>query len=597
VSYQLGIDLGTTYSAAAVFRDGAATIFSLGSRGAAIPSVVLLRADGAILTGDAAERRAMSEPERVVREFKRRLGDTTPIIVGGSPHTAEELAAHLLASIYEAVRAREGGDPSKIVITHPANWGTYKRELLERAVAMAKLDTSLVSYLTEPEAAALSYAAQERIETGEIVAVYDLGGGTFDAAILERTPDGFSVLGKPEGVERLGGIDFDAAIFSHVADSLGPALTELNHDDPAALAAVARLRLDCVEAKEALSADTDATVPVLLPNLQTELRITRREFEALIRPSLLDSIEAMQRAVRSAGLDMADVTRVLLVGGSSRIPLISLLVTSELGRPVAVDAHPKHAIALGAAFAASGILDSSSDAAVPTSDSPAMPRGLDPNMTIVAPAHLYNPGIGSGKALPIEKPIRRPAAEPVEQPVERRPAAASDPPPAPMPDNPNVSRPSALPVEQPSRRPPQGLPIENPSSGRTGGGAGAAKALPIEQPNRPPPIQRGQPQALPVEPRPAAKAEPVAGRRPPPQAPGTPSADEYRPTSLYQESTPNRTSVYPGGNPPTYGNDSRGPGRPPQPAPKKRSPAVWLLGAIVVVAVILVGVLLALAFG
>ena len=606
MSYQVGIDLGTTYSAAAVFRDGAATIFSLGARGAAIPSVVLIRADGSILTGDAAERRAMSEPERVVREFKRRLGDTTPIIVGGSPHTAEALTAHLLESIYDAVRAREGGDPTKVVITHPANWGTYKRELLERAVAMARLDGSLVDYLTEPEAAALSYAAQERIDPGEVVAVYDLGGGTFDAAVLRRTPDGFSVLGKPEGVERLGGIDFDAAIFSHVTGSLGKALAELDHDDPAALAAVARLRLDCIDAKEALSADTDASVPVLLPNLQTEVRITRAEFEALIRPSLLDSIEAMRRAVRSADLDVTDVTRVLLVGGSSRIPLISLLVTSELGRPVAVDAHPKHAIALGAAFAASGILDSSSDAPVPTSDSPAVPSGLDPNMTIVAPAHLYNPGIGSGKALPIEgRPAGKPAApggarpEPADLPAVPRPVerpAAAAPPSRGLPiENPVSGRTGgagAVPA-------PRALPIENPVSGRTGGGSPPSKALPIERPGAAP---AGQPSsgALPIEGRPPGKAAPVVGRQPPPRSPGAsrspaapppapppgrPPVDEHGPTSIFQDPTPvDRTEVYPGGNRPTYGGGSGVPGRPPQAEPKKRSPALWALVALIVAA-------------
>ncbi|MDH3679607.1 MAG: Hsp70 family protein, partial [Acidimicrobiia bacterium] len=425
MSYQVGVDLGTTYSAAAVFRDGAATIFTLGTRSAAIPSVVLLRQDGTILTGDAAERRAMTEPERVVREFKRRVGDTTPIIVGGAPYSPEALTARLLESVVTDVQAREGGPPSRIVVTHPANWGNYKRDLLQQSVRLAGLAPESVGFLTEPEAAALSYAAQERIDSGEIVAVYDLGGGTFDAAVLRRTPDGFEVLGKPEGIERLGGIDFDAAVFAHVTSGLGNALAELDHEDPAALAAVARLRQDCVEAKEALSSDTDASVPVLLPNLQTEVRITRQEFESLIRPSLLDSIEAMKRAVRSASLEVSHVTRVLLVGGSSRIPLISLLVGSELGRPVAVDAHPKHAIAIGAAFAASGILDSSPDSPKPPVDVAAR-SGLDPNMTIVAPAHLYNPGTGSGTPLPVERP--GPASVPPKALPVERPGPASVPP-------------------------------------------------------------------------------------------------------------------------------------------------------------------------
>jgi actin-like ATPase involved in cell morphogenesis len=393
VSFQVGIDLGTTFTAAAVHRDGAATIFTLGSRSAAIPSVVLLREDGAFLTGVAAERRAMSEPERVIREFKRRLGDPTPILVAGQPFTAEQLSAKLLESVVYDINRREGGTPGQIVITHPANWGEFKRKLLDEAVSMAGLDNDIVDFITEPEAAALSYAAQERIHLGEVVAVYDLGGGTFDAAVLQRTETGFSLVGKPDGIERLGGIDFDAAVFSHVTANIDDALTQLDPADPAALAAVSRLKQDCVDAKEALSSDTDARIPVLLPNLQTEVRITRHEFEALIRPSLMDSMEAMRRAIRSASLELDDVTRVLLVGGSSRIPLISQLVAIELGLPVAVDAHPKHSIALGAAFAAGGLLGRA-DAAEVAAVAKEPPVDFNPNMTVVAPAHLLKAELG-----------------------------------------------------------------------------------------------------------------------------------------------------------------------------------------------------------
>ncbi len=622
MSYQVGIDLGTTYTAAAVFRDGAATIFTLGTRAAAIPSVVLLRDDGTILTGDAAERRAMSEPERVGREFKRRLGDTTPLIVGGKPYTAEALTALLLKSVIDDVRAREGGDPSRIVITHPANWGTYKTDLLKQAVSTAGLDASTVGFLTEPEAAALSYAAQERINPGEVVAVYDLGGGTFDAAVLRRTPDGFSVIGKPEGIERLGGIDFDAAVFTHVTGGLGKALAELDREDPAALAAVARLRQDCVEAKEALSSDTDATIPVLLPNLQTEVRITRQEFESLVRPSLFDSIEGMKRAVSSAGIEMAEVSRVLLVGGSSRIPLVSLMVTSELGRPVAVDAHPKHAIAIGAAFAASGILDDSADAPAPPPADRPIPQGINPNMTVIAPAHLYNPGTGSGKPLPIETPS------------SSTPAAAPSTPGAP---------PRSLPVETPAA-PPRALPVERPAGPPPGQSPGAApRALPVEKPAAaaPPsaPPAGAPPRALPIERGPATppgKAQPVQGRRPPPAGPpparpvsappaaapppaaspprGAPpsaSGSDNSPTSLYRAPGEiDRTQVYPDGAPPGFdrapapnagfqspqgGQAGRGAARPPtQPEqPRRRSGLLWFLMGLVLVALVVVGIILA----
>ncbi|MFK7916638.1 MAG: Hsp70 family protein [Ilumatobacter sp.] len=349
MGYQVGIDLGTTFTAAAVHRDGRSQIFGLGTQTAAMPSVVLLREDATELTGEAAVRRALNEPERVAREFKRRLGDSTPIIVGGAPYSAEQLMARLLTRTITDIAQREGGAPDRVAVTHPANWGPYKIDLLNQAIRIAGVPEDRVDLLTEPEAAAISYANQERVDPGQIVAVYDLGGGTFDAAVLRRTEDGFEIMGRPEGIERMGGIDFDAAVFAHVNRALEGKLQELDPEDPMVMSGVARLREECVDAKIALSSDTDATIAVLLPNLQTDVRITRNEFESLIRPSLSDSIAAMHRALQSAGITAADVAKVLLVGGSSRIPLISQMVSSELGRPVAVDADPKHAIALGAA--------------------------------------------------------------------------------------------------------------------------------------------------------------------------------------------------------------------------------------------------------
>jgi actin-like ATPase involved in cell morphogenesis len=289
----------------------------------------------------------------VAREFKRRLGDTIPIMLGGTPVNPETLMARLLKTVVEEVSTREGGPPAKICVSHPANWGKYKIDLLSGAIRAAGLDVP-VMFTTEPEAAAAFYAQQQRVEPGSVVAVYDLGGGTFDAAVLRKTATGFEILGRPEGIERLGGIDFDAAVFSHVAKALGSKLTELDEDDARVTAAVARLRAECTDAKEALSVDTDATIAVVLPNVTTEVRITRAELEAMVRPALQDTVGALKRALTSAGVT-EQLHAVLLVGGSSRMPIVSQLVSSELGYPVAVDAHPKHAVALGASWVASGV--------------------------------------------------------------------------------------------------------------------------------------------------------------------------------------------------------------------------------------------------
>lgn len=455
VTYEVGIDLGTTYTAAAVHRDGRSAIFPLGSRSAAIPSVVYLKEGGEVLTGEAAVRRAITEPERVAREFKRRLGDTTPIIVGGTPYSAEALMARVLKGVIEQVETREGSSPARIAISHPANWGEYKLDLLKQAIRLAEVDDDKVHLLTEPEAAALSYASQERVDPGEVIAVYDLGGGTFDAAVLRRTEHGFEIIGKPEGIERLGGIDFDAAVAAHVARSLDGALDDLDDDDPAAIAAMSRLRQDCVDAKEALSSDTDATIPVLLPALQTDVRITRTEFEALIRPSLVDSIGAMHRAVKSAGVEWTDVSKVLLIGGSSRVPLISQMVASELGRPVAVDAHPKHAVALGAAFAASA--EGLSASATPVAAAPVAPAKPTPEPVVEAPAPQPTPA-------PAPTPAEPAAAKPKPEPA---PAAAAAP--APM-DPPSKTPAAAKPPSRPAPvSTPAAEPIKTPAAASSGG--------------------------------------------------------------------------------------------------------------------------------
>jgi actin-like ATPase involved in cell morphogenesis len=371
VGYAVGIDLGTMYSAAAVGREGRVDVFGLGVTAPVIPSVVVLREDGEILTGEAADRRSVTEPARTAREFKRRLGDPVPVILGGTPYGAEALMAYLLRAIVDAVTEREGEAPTVVVLTHPANYTDYKRGLLEEAARQAGLDLATVRFITEPEAAAISYSREQRVEPGEVVAVYDFGGGTFDAAVVRKTESGFELIGSPEGMDRLGGVDIDQAVIAHVDQSVDGMLGQADADDPAARAGLARLRDDARQAKEALSTDTDTTILVSLPGLQTEVRLTREELEGMIRPRIRETVDALGRAVASAGLQMEDVSRILLVGGSSRIPLVGQLVREYTGRPVASDAHPKLAVATGAALAF-GLADAAGVTAVdaPTESTP-----------------------------------------------------------------------------------------------------------------------------------------------------------------------------------------------------------------------------------
>jgi molecular chaperone DnaK len=455
MTYYLGIDLGTTYTAAAV-HDGSPQrgpeMITLGERGPTVPSVLWLQPDGRFVAGDAAERHAVTDPRRVARQFKRRLGDPTPLVVGDTGIPAEVLTGQLLRWVVETtVRARGGERPATIVLTHPANWGPYKRDLLEKAAEIAGVPG--VVLVTEPQAAAIAYAAQERVEEGAVAAVYDLGGGTFDAAVLRKEADGgFTVLGSPEGIERLGGIDVDAAVFSHVCAAIDDAQEQLDPDDPQAVAAVARLREECTIAKEGLSLDSETRVPVLLPTVQTEVRVTRGELEALIRPTLAETVTALERALRSAGRTAADVDHVLLVGGSSRIPLVSELVSSGLGRPVAVDAHPKHAIALGAAIVAARA-----------------GGALRPQRPLPPPP---------GAAAPTARPAP-PTAPPAPAPAA---AAASSGRPSPPPGPPPGATPAA-----PAAAPPPPPPGSRPVAGPVGGPPGAPASPPSAAPTSPPP--------------------------------------------------------------------------------------------------------------
>lgn len=239
--------------------------------------------------------------------------------------------------VVERVTSREGEPPDAIAVTYPAAWGPHRKAVLQKALGPDVL------LLTEPQSAAMHYSSTSRVEPGSTIAVYDLGGGTFDAAVVHKTEDGsFELLGPPEGIECLGGIDFDDLVLERVLPPTGCS-------DPVAMV---RLRRECTEAKEALSSDVAAVVPVLLPDVQTQASLTRSEFETLIKPILLETVQSLSRAIAAAGLDASDVTSVLLVGGSSRIPLVTELISAELGRPVAVDTDPKGVVALGAALAA-----------------------------------------------------------------------------------------------------------------------------------------------------------------------------------------------------------------------------------------------------
>ncbi len=310
----------------------------------------------------------------------------------------------------------------------------------------------------------------------------------------------------------------------------GGALDQLDTDDPTVLGALARLRGDCAEAKEALSVDSDTSIPVLLPNVQTEVRITRGEFETMIRPALGDSVDALRRALRSAEVDPAEVSVVLLVGGSSRIPLVAQLVSAELGRPVAVDAHPKHSVALGAALAAAGGVGAAAPAPASPAPAPPAPAPSPPAPAPRAPAPPPPPG-----AVPVVT-VPPPPAPPAPAPVPSAPAPS---PPAPSLDKPRADPPprpsipaadlpptqaipvAELPVASPPPPPPPPPPpgFAAPPPAPTPAPAPAPTAPASRPPSTPPPWATGAPAEPNVAPAWATGADATAAHAPVPAAP------------------------------------------------------------------------------
>jgi molecular chaperone DnaK len=350
MSYQVGVDLGSTFSALAVCRAGgnpAPEIVPLTPRTAFVPTVVYANPDGSVVVGEEADRRALTDPDRVARQFTRRIGDGVPLLAGGMAVPAEALAARFITRMVDIAAARFGGPATRTAITHPAGWGAHRVAALREALGGQAL------FVPAPQAAVLAHSMREVIEPGATVAVYDLGGTTFTATVVRRvTAEQFTVAGRAEELE-LGGADFDEVVFAHVITELGAAWEALDPTDPAVRAAVAELRRECTAAKEALSADTDVLIPVALPGITTSVRLGRAEFEEAVRPGVEETVAALQRAVDSAG----DLSCVLLIGGSARVPLVTQAVSEQLGRPVTLAADPKGIVAVGAALAARGLPD------------------------------------------------------------------------------------------------------------------------------------------------------------------------------------------------------------------------------------------------
>jgi len=349
VSYELGIDIGTSYTAGAVCRDdGLIEVAGLGPIVDSIPTVLYLAEEDVLLVGDAANRRAVIDQAVPAREFKRLIGRTDEVWLSGNSYSPVALMARMLCHVRDRTAEHEGQFPDHISVTHPANWGAGKLELLDdalRAAGMADATT-----LAEPSAAALAYAAESRVPVGATLVVYDLGGGTFDTAVLRKQGDDFELLGESMGIERLGGADLDELVLEHVRELVN---REWPDEDPAATIPLLHLRRACTEAKELLSSEERVIIPVLLPGIDTDVELTRTQFEVLVTPLAASTLDLLGAAIESAGLTPDDLDTILLVGGTSRIPLVGRLLEQRFGSIVGTDVDPLFAVAKGAAISAS----------------------------------------------------------------------------------------------------------------------------------------------------------------------------------------------------------------------------------------------------
>lgn len=337
------VDVGTTKTSAAIAeRDGTAVVVRparLGRDGDTASSAVFVADDG-FVHGDSAEDRGIAQPGRLLRDVKRRVGDDVPLLVAGRSVTGEELFARTVA--WAVATASAGRELGGLMVTVPAAWGDHRRAVVRAALAARGLPGATL--ISEPEAAAYHYAAQQGWAPGTVLAVYDLGAGSCDVAFVRVGESrGETAVLHAAGIADLGGSDFDDAVVAHVLATVGPAALGLV---PAALAA---LRRACTTAKEALSVDAEAVVP--FGDAGRSVRLVRSEFETMIEDDIARTVDAFAAAREAAGIDSDRIAAVLLSGGSSRIPRVAQLLSQELELTLQTDADPKAVVALGAARA------------------------------------------------------------------------------------------------------------------------------------------------------------------------------------------------------------------------------------------------------
>ncbi|MED3648602.1 Hsp70 family protein [Halalkalibacterium halodurans] len=347
----VGIDLGTTNSAAAYIHKQKPKMLTLKNGERLMPSVVLLNQNGQIIAGEEARNALVAMPERTKAAVKRSMGEKITFSMGDQAYTPEELSAFILKEIKRSVDKELGEGDKEAVITVPAYFTNAQRQAVKKAGELAGFVVERI--INEPTAAALAYGLQQGDEDKHIL-VYDLGGGTFDVSIVELM-GGIMEVKASAGNNQLGGEDFDWLLVDWLADKV---VAEHGTDPREDIRGKARLKEEAEKIKKDLSfqSSVDVSVPVITVKnnapVGLDCTIQREEFVSLITPLLDETKEKLSHVLEDAGLAPGDVDEILLVGGSTKIPQVQQLITSFFNKQPKTDINPDEAVALGAAVQA-----------------------------------------------------------------------------------------------------------------------------------------------------------------------------------------------------------------------------------------------------
>jgi len=348
----IGIDLGTTNSCVAVIEGGNPTVIANTEGGRTTPSVVAFKKDGERIVGQVAKRQAVTNADRTIMSIKREMGTGYTVSIDGKAYTPQEISAMILTKLKADAESYLGETVSQAVITVPAYFSDSQRQATKDAGKIAGLE--VLRIINEPTAAALAYGMND---TDQKVMVYDLGGGTFDVSILEIGDGVFEVL-STNGDTRLGGDDFDDRIISYlVSEFKKESGIDLSNDKTA----MQRLKEAAEKSKIELSGMVTSNINLPFITVDQDgpkhldITLTKAKFDELTADLVEKTLVCIRNAMKDAGLSKGEIDKVLLVGGSSRIPAVQEAVKNEMGQEPHKGINPDECVAIGAAVQA-GVL-------------------------------------------------------------------------------------------------------------------------------------------------------------------------------------------------------------------------------------------------